>query len=313
MSEDVTQGRSVLLTGATGFIGQRVLTRLLDGGHKVRAVSRRPAHKLNLPEHDNLEIVQGDALNVQDLDAMLEGIEVAYYLIHSMEGGVGDEDAFIERDKRAALNFSSAARHAGVKQIIYLSGIEPCEEISKHLRSRNDVERYLATDGVPVTVLRAGFIIGPESAGFKMLSGIVSNMSTMMISSELKHRTQPAFVHDVIDALVLCLEHPEETAGKCFEVGSTEVVSYFDIIKEFCRGAGREIKFVEVPWIPHKVAATYISVSSGLPYALITALAEGLNIDLLIENTQLYELFPQLERTPLKNAMQDAWREVRGL
>lgn len=302
--------RKVLLTGATGFIGRRLLERLLEAGHQVRAVSRRAPEKLDLPAHPNLELMRGDALQASDLDRMLEGMDAAYYLIHSMEGDVGEEDLFIDRDRQAALNFSSAARVAGLDQIIYLSGLEPDEEISRHLRSRNDVERYLATDGVPVTVLRAGFIIGPESAGFQMLRGIVSNMDTMMISSELKHRTQPAFVHDVIEALAKSLEYPEKTRGECFEVGSKEVVSYFDIIRHFCQEAGREVRFLEVPWVPHKIVATYIAASSGLPYALITALAQGLNIDLLITNEALYERFPEIERTPPRVAMKRAWDET---
>ncbi len=304
------KSRHVLLTGATGFIGRRLLDRLLEAGHRVRAVSRRPASALDLPEHPALEVVQGDALKASDLGRILEGVDAAFYLIHSMEGGVGDEEAFIERDRQAALNFSSAARAAGLDQIIYLSGLEPTEEISKHLRSRNDVERYLATDGVPVTVLRAGFIIGPESAGFQMLRGIVSQMKVMMISAELEHRTQPAYAGDVIEALALSLEHPERTLGECFEVGSAEVVSYFDIIRDFCACAGREISFMKVPWIPHELAATYISASSGLPYALITALAQGLNIDLLITNEALYERFPELGRTPPAEAMRRAWSQV---
>lgn len=302
--------RKVLLTGATGFIGRRLLVRLLEAGHHVRAVSRRPASKLGLPDHPALEIVQGDALCASDLGRILEGMDAAFYLIHSMEGGVEDQDAFIDRDRQAALNFSNAADAAGLDQIIYLSGLKPDQEISKHLRSRNDVEEYLAADGVPVTILRAGFIIGPESAGFQMLRGIVSQMKVMMISEELKHCTQPAFAQDVIEGLALCLEHPERTRGECFEVGSEQVVSYFDIIRDFCVCAGRDVTFLEVPWVPHALAATYIAASSGLPYALIAALAQGLNIDLLITNQGLYERFPELARTAPAEAMRQAWEQV---
>lgn len=305
-------GRDVLLTGATGFIGRRVLPRLLEAGHRVRAVSRRPPHRVNLPAHPNLEVVQGDALSERDLPAILEGMEAAFYLIHSMEGGVGDEERFVERDRQAALNFSRAAREAGLDQIIYLSGLEPTEEISKHLRSRNDVERYLGQHGVPVTVLRAGFIIGPESAGFQMLNGIVGNMRSIMISSDLHHRTQPAFVGDIVEALARCLEHPARTRGQLYEVGSREVVEYFDIIRDFCACAGKEVEFLEVPWVPTRVAATYISAVSGLPYALIAALADGLRVDLYVTNEALYEAFPDLPRTPPAEAMRRAWQEVRA-
>ena len=312
MGRDEVRKRKVLLTGATGFIGRRVLDRLLRAGHEVRAVSRRPASQLDLPDHERLEIRQGDALREEDLGELLKGIEVAYYLIHSMDGDDDDEEAFIERDKRAALNFSRAAKRAGVEQIIYLSGLKPPRSISKHLQSRNDVERYLAEDGVPVTVLRAGFIIGPESAGFQMLRGIVSNMKAMMISEELKRSTQPAYAGDVIEALALCMERPERVRGETFEIGSREVVSYYDIIQSFCDGAGREVEFLEVPWVPHTLAATYIAASSGLPYVLIKALSAGLNVDLYVKDERLYERFPTLPRTSPEEAMRLAWGEVSG-
>lgn len=302
--------RRVVLTGATGFIGRRLLARLLDAGHFVRAVSRRPRHELDLPEHERLEVVQGNALDPEDLPRILEDMEAAFYLIHSMEGGVGDERAFVERDKQAALNFSRAARDAGIEQIIYLSGLEPEVEISEHLRSRNDVEAYLGEHGVPVTVIRAGFIIGPGSAGFKMLRGITGQMNVLMISEELHHKTQPACASDVIEALATCLEHPERSRGQLYEVGSAEVVEYFDIIREFCAAGGREIEFVEVPWVPHAVAATYIAAVSELPYALVAALAEGLAIDLLITNEALYETFPHIQRTAPARAMEMAWGEL---
>lgn len=303
-------GRKIVLTGVTGFIGQRVLPRLLDAGHTVRAVTRRDPKRLKLPAHPRLEVVQGDALSARDLPRIVSGMDAALYLIHSMEGGVGDEVRFIERDRDAAHNFSAASRVAGLSQIVYLSGLEPDEEVSKHLRSRNDVEKYLARDGVPVTVIRAGFIIGPESAGFQMLRGIVSQMRTMMISAELHHKTQPAFVDDVVEALVRCVEHPELTRGMCFEVGSRERVEYFDIIRDFCACMGREVSFLEVPWVPRAAAAAYIAASSGLPYALIAALAEGLNVDLFVTNERLYELFPDLPRTAPAEAMRRAWREA---
>ena len=301
--------RPVLLTGATGFIGRRLLPRLLEGGVRVRAVSRRPRHQTGLPEHPDLEFVRGDVLEQEDLARMLEGCRAAYYLVHSMEGGVGGEEEFVERDRRAALNFSEAASEAELEHIIYVSGLEPDEEVSKHLRSRNDVEEYLRRDGVPVTVIRAGFIIGPGSAGFQMLRGLVGQMDSMMMPEYMHCETQPAFIDDIVEALALCLEHPERSKGETFEVGSEEVVEYFDIIRDFCACAGRQVEFLEVPWAPVKLAATYISAVSGLSYALVVALAEGLKIDLYVTDERLYERFPSLERTSPAEAMRRAWRQ----
>ena len=303
----------VLLTGVTGFIGQKLLPRLLEAGHKVRAVSRRARAQLNLPEHPNLEVFQGDALKEEDLEAMLDGVSAAFYLIHSMEGGVTEANAFIERDKQAALNFSKAAARAKLSQIIYVSGLKPEQEVSAHLRSRNDVEAYLGEHGVPVTVLRAGFIIGAGSAGFSMLRGLTNNMTTMMIPTQMHHRTQPAYAEDVVEALATCLEHPEKARGKVFEVGSREIVEYFDIIQDFCACAGHAMTFLEVPWVPQKIAATYISMVSDLPYALVSALSEGLNIDLLVTDTSLYELFPHIPRTTPAEAMRRAFSSFDAL
>ena len=301
---------TVLLTGATGFLGRRLLPRLLARGHTVRAVSRRPAHALSLPEHERLQTCRADVLDAASLRACLEGVDAAIYLVHSMEGGVEQAGEFIERDRRAALNFAEAAQDAGVSRILYVSGLKPTEYVSDHLSSRNDVEGYLGEYGVPVTVIRAGFIIGAGSAGFEMMKGITGKMgNTMTLSSDFRHRTQPAFAGDVVEALVACVDHPAQTRGQVFEVGSHEVVEYIDIVRAFCACAGKEVDFLEVPWVPHDVAAAYVASSSGLSYALIRALIEGLHVDLFVTNERLYQLFPELPRTSPHAAMQRAFEE----
>lgn len=301
----------VLLTGATGFIGRRLLASLMGMAQvQVRAVSRRPPQATGLVASSALEVVQGDALEVSALPALLEGIDVAYYLIHSMEGGIGQEDTFVEKDREAALAFGQAAKDAGVKRIIYLSGLEPEVFVSKHLQSRNDVEGYLARAGVPVTTLRAGFIIGPGSAGFLMLQGLVGQLTTMMINPDLHHRTQPSYVDDVVDALALCLSHPEQTRGRTFDLGAREVVTYFELVQAFCDYKGRRVHFVQVPWVPVSFASVYVAAVSHLPYALVVSLAEGLKADVLIQDDRLYTLFPQLARTPMREAMRRSFMQL---
>lgn len=300
----------VLLTGATGFIGRRLLDSLLHSGCRVRAVSRRPPHKTGLPASLDLEVVQGDVLNPSDLDRLLDGVSVAYYLIHSMEGGVEQVGDFVEKDRDAALAFGRAAARAGCSRIVYLSGLEPREPVSKHLQSRNDVEGYLACGGVQVTTLRAGFIIGPGSAGFQMLQGIVGQLKTLMVNPDMYHKTQPAFIDDVVQALTLCLQQPAHTRGATFDLGAAEVVSYLEMIKAFCKHKGRAMRFVDVPWVPRELASAYISAVSDLPYALVMSLSEGLRTDLLARNRELYTLFPQLGCTSMDEAMRRSFAQL---
>ncbi|MEM1347777.1 MAG: NAD(P)H-binding protein [Myxococcota bacterium] len=308
MAEQDTE--TILLTGATGFIGCRLLEPLLKQGVRVRAVSRRPARSTGLKPQEGLEILQADVGVVADLARALEGVDRAYYMVHSMEGGPEAADAFVDKDRAAALEFSKAAKDAGVKQIIYLSGLEPPHFVSKHLQSRNDVEGYLGRHGVPVTTLRAGFIIGPKSAGFQMLGGLIGNLTVMMVPAFMHNKTQPAWVDDVVDALIFCAENPELTAGRTFDLGSEEVIEYFDLVREYCVASGRTMEFIEVPWAPSDLAAAYTSVVSGLPYALVSALSHGLQVDLLVQNERLYELAPQLGRAEPMEAMRRAFREL---
>lgn len=302
----------VLLTGATGFLGGRLLAKLMERGARVRAVSRRTRAEAGLGYGDALEFVRGDVREPGDLERMMEGVDVAYYMVHSMEGGVGEEDAFVERDREAAMAFGRAAAAAGVGRIIYVSGLQPDEPVSKHLSSRNDVERYLGYMDVPVTTLRAGFIIGPGSAGFQMLKGLVGQLTLMLIPPRVYHETQPAFAEDVVDALLYCLEHPEVTRGQTFDVGSVETVRYVDLVREYCLCDGREMRFVDVPWVPVELSAVYVSAVSQVPYALIVALSAGLCTNLYVKNERLYELAPELGRTPPLEAMRLAYAELEG-
>ena len=311
--ETTPDTRPVVLTGATGFIGRRLLGRLLERGHHVRAVSRRAPSATGLEPHPNLEIVQADVLDASDLPQVLEGARAAFYFVHSMEGGIGDDvNAFVEKDRLAANNFGRAARDAGVEQILYLSGLKPQEEVSAHLSSRYEVELCLANWDVPVTVLRAGFIIGPQSAGFRMLQGVISRLSTMMINPDMHHQTQPVFVDDVIDALLLSLEHPSEVESQTFDLGSRETASYFDMIRSFCKHQNVEVNFVEVPWVPQTLASVYLSAVSDLPYALISSLSKGLSADLYAENEAIYDIFPQLPRTSPDDALRLSIDEARA-
>ena len=296
----------VLVTGATGFIGRRLVDALLDDGEEVRAMSRRPAAQTGLPRDLRLELIQGDVQDPASLTRARHGVDALYYLVHSMEGGVGEEEAFIELDRLGARHMARAAADAGVSQIIYLSALEPPEDISAHLRSRLEVEAELRATGVPVTVLRAGFIIGPESAGFRMLRGIAGRLKVIMLHPDMHHRTQPAFIDDVITALVATRQLAPTTLNQTYDLGSREIVEYADMIRDFCRLSGRHVRFEEVPWVPRRMASIYIAAISDLPYGLVLSLSHGLATDLFVEHTALYDLCPKLQRTHPTEAMRRA-------
>jgi uncharacterized protein YbjT (DUF2867 family) len=299
--------KTVLLTGATGFLGGFLLESLLERGYRVRATSRRPPHLVDLPDHPNLEIVRADMLRRSDLKTLFRGVDAAFYLVHSMDGGVGEAEEFVEKDREAARNFAEYAERADVGQIVYVSGLKPDKPISKHLSSRNEVERVLAESTVPLTVLRAGFIIGPGSAGYQMLTAVLSELSVMMTIPEFSSETNPAYVGDVVDALICCIEHLDETAGETFEIGSRETVTYREIMEFFAEYMGVDVEFVDVPWAPRAFGAAYISSISNLPYGLVRALSDGLEVDLYVTDERLYDVC-RLPRTSPREAVRKSLR-----
>jgi uncharacterized protein YbjT (DUF2867 family) len=291
----VSKGDQVLVSGATGFIGRNLLPKLLEAGHRVRATSRRPARRLGLfgdqqVADDSLTFVQADLLDRASLDGVFDGVDTAFYLVHSMGGSAGHEREFIERDKTAARHFGRCAAEAGVAQIVYVSGLKPPGHASAHLESRREVERILSASHVPLTVVRAGFIIGHGSAGCIMLDALTRTMNTLMVIPEFDNCTQPAYIDDVVCALMCCIAHRQATVGQVFEIGSKERISYRELIELYARYSGRSLEYLEVPWAPRSIGSAWISVISDLPYGLIQALSEGLSTDLFVEDERLYAL-----------------------
>jgi uncharacterized protein YbjT (DUF2867 family) len=302
----------VVLTGATGFIGKHLLPVLLGRGHRVRAVSRRGLGSRR-PSCDLFEEVCADLGDEQALERVLSGARVAIYLVHSMEGGVDEREAFARREEQMALGFGRAAARQGVEHIIYLGGLQSeDEEVSEHLRSRAQVERALAKGEVSVTTLRAGFIIGPGSAAFEMLRALTDRMRLMMIPPQLEHVTQPSCIEDVVDALVSCVEQPERVRGETLDVGMRERMSYFEIVELYRDVAGRDVQFLRVPWAPRQLSAVYVAAISGLSFTLVAALSEGMEVDLTLSDERLYELFPSLSRSTPREAMERSVRASRA-
>src|SRR5680860_1836247 len=210
----------ILVTGATGFIGRRLVPVLLDGGHEVRAMTRRPE------SYDGPgEPVAGDVNDRDSLTGPLEGVDVAYYLIHSL-----DDADFERKDAEAARAFVSVAQAQGVQQIVYLGGLGGGGALSAHLRSRREVESLLAGSGVPLTVLRAAIVVGHGGISWEITRQLVKNLPAMVAPHWVATKTQPIALQDVIGYLVGVLDN-EESFGRVFEIGGPEVVSYRDMLR----------------------------------------------------------------------------------
>ncbi|MEU6021660.1 SDR family oxidoreductase [Micromonospora sp. NPDC047134] len=263
-----------LVTGATGYIGGRLVPRLLAAGHDVRCLARRAARLRDVPWSGQVEIAEGDLSRAETLPAALAGIEVAYYLVHSL-GQAGFEAA----DRQAALNFATAARAAGVRRIVYLGGPEPAAEdptASAHLRSRSEVGRILRESGVPTVVLRAAVIIGSGSASFEMLRYLTERLPVMVTPRWVTNRIQPIAVRDVLYYLVGCADLPQEV-DRGFDIAGPDVLTFGEMMQRYARVAGlpRRLLLPVRPLTP-TLSSYWVGLVTPVPNSLARPLVASL-------------------------------------
>ncbi|WP_238176626.1 NAD(P)H-binding protein [Kribbella albertanoniae] len=222
-----------LVTGVTGYIGGRLVPELLRAGFEVRAMARNPRRLVDRPWHDEVEIAEADAGDAELLRVAMEGVDVAYYLIHALGSG----PRFEARDRHNALTFATAAREAGVRRIVYLGGLYPeGEDLSPHLDSRSEVGEILLASGVPVTVLRAAVILGSGSASFEMLRHLTDRLPVMVTPRWLSTRIQPVAVRDVLHYLVGSASLPADVS-RGFDIGGPDILTYRDMMQRYARAA----------------------------------------------------------------------------
>jgi uncharacterized protein YbjT (DUF2867 family) len=276
----------VLLTGASGYVGAALLPRLRDAGHAVRAFARDPSRVA-----PGVDVVRGDAITGGGLDEALSGVEVAYYLIHSMESGPPTPDGFADRDRRAAERFAAAARAAGVRRIVYLGGFVPPEHPSPHLASRAEVESTLL-EAVPGSVaMRASIIIGARSRSFRFLVRLVERLRVVPLPAWRDYRTQPIDGRDVVSYL-LAAASADGVGGQRLDLGGPEILTYGEMIDRI-RDAllvGRALLPLDLTVTP--VASRVAATVAGEDHALVGPLMEGLSGDLLPRDNRAQQLLP---------------------
>ena len=283
---------TILVTGATGYVGARLVSRLLWRGYSVRAAGRSldRLRRRHWSGHPLVDLVVADALDPGALARACEGCGAAYYLVHSMVPGGGD---FEETDRKAAENMARAAGEAGLSRLIYLGGLgEDDATLSPHLRSRAEVGEILAGGTTPVTVLRAAMILGAGSASFEILSYLVDRLPVMITPRWVRTECQPIGIRNVLDYLVGCLETPA-TAGGTFDIGGPGVVTYRELMHAYAQEAGLRRRFIlPIPVFTPSLSSRWIHLITPVHAEVAQPLAEGLVNRVVCGDVRIRELVP---------------------
>ncbi len=279
MSEQVT----VLVTGATGFVGSRLVPVLLEQDRRVRAMTRRP------DSYDGPgEAVGGDVGDPDSLGAALEGVDVAVYLVHSL-----DDNDFERKDAEAARSFGRAAHEAGVRQIVYLGGLgDEDGDLSAHLRSRREVEGFLGEAGVPVTALRAAIVVGAGGISWEITRQLVKNLPAMVVPKWAQTKTQPIAIDDVVRYLAGVVDC-EEAYGQKFDIGGPEVLSYLQMLQQAAQVMnGRRPFVVTVPVLTPKLSSHWIGFVTDVDATTGKNLIDSMATEVVVTEQRIREIVP---------------------
>ncbi|MCX5197303.1 SDR family oxidoreductase [Streptomyces sp. NBC_00249] len=292
-------GLHCLVTGATGYIGGRLVPELLDAGHRVRCLARSPERLRDHPWAGRAEVVRGDVTDAASVAGALRGIDVAYYLVHAL----GTGPRFEERDRSAALIFAREARAAGVRRIVYLGGLTPTDvparALSPHLRSRAEVGGILLASGVPTTVLRAAVIIGSGSASFEMLRYLTERLPVMVTPSWVGTRIQPVAVRDVLRYLVGSAAMPPDVS-RAFDIGGPDVVTYEEMMRRYAAVARLPRRLIlRVPMLTPRLSSHWIGLVTPVPRGLARPLAESLRHEVVCDEHDIAAYVPDPPGAPI--------------
>jgi len=301
---------AILVSGATGYVGGRLIPRLLESGYRIRALGRSLEKLACRPwaNHEQIELVQGDVLDRAALTRAASGCNAAYYLVHSM---IAQKGGYAEADRIGAQNMAHAAAAEGLERIIYLGGLGEISNLrlSDHLKSRHEVADILRSGPVPTTVLRAAMIIGSGSASFEMLRYLVERLPVMVTPRWVHTPVQPISIGDVLGYLQGCLE-PEAATGESFDIGGPDILTYRELIDIFFEEAGLPKRQIfPVPVLTPKLSAYWIHLVTPVPAAIAMPLTEGLGVPVICKDNRIRDIIP-LTLTGCREAIRTALQRV---
>ena len=283
----------VLVTGASGYVGGRLVPLLLERGYRVRVLARDRDRLQGRFWLHRVELVLGDVLEPATLPAALDGVDAAYYLIHSM----GSHGNFGQRDLCAARNFAGAAADNGVARIIYLGGLgKTGNDLSEHLRSRQESGATLREAGVPVTEFRASIIVGPGSVSFEMMRSLTERLPVMICPRWVYTRTQPIAIDDALNYLVAALDIPE-SQGQIVEIGGRDVLTYREMMLTYARLRGLHRFIIPVPLLTPRLSSYWVHLVTPIPSTIAQPLIKGLSVEVIVTDDRARRMFPRI--TPM--------------
>lgn len=307
----------ILLTGANGYIGQRLLPLLVESGHSVVALVRS-AKRLSIPQHcrEHIEVVEGDLLHLESIEEIPKDTEIAYYLVHSM---TQTEGYLCDLEKKAAQNFLKIIEPAGVRQVIYLSGLVNEKQLSTHLQSRKYVEGVLRSGPTPVTTLRAGIILGSGSASFEIMRDLVEKLPVMIAPRWVQNQCQPIGIYDVLEYLVQVMDHPQ-CLNESFDIGGPDVLSYREMLLKFAKIRGLRRYIIGVPVLTPRLSSYWLHFVTSTNFSLARSLVESLKNNAVCHDHRIRKIIPKtcfgfeeaLKRTFSKieqNAVVSSWKD----
>jgi len=296
---------SILVSGATGFIGSRLISNLSSSGYSVKGISRQ-----KLLDKNNVKYVQTDVFDLDQLEKAMTGINVAFYLLHSMEGNKDHWKEFASRERIQAQNFLKSATKANVKRIIYLGGlVNDSLELSPHMQSRKEVGEILASGNIPVTQLRASLIIGAQGGSYAMLRYLVERLRIMVTPSWVKSLAQPIAVDDVVQYLVGCMENPK-TSGKTYEIGGPDTMTYEELMRVYSAYLNKNLFIIQIPFLTTRLSSYWVDLVTPVKASLARPLIDSLVHDTVVTDNSITQIIP-IRLKSVREAIDSATKEMK--